>query len=198
MIMNRAFCVDIETLGTESTSVVLSAAIVWFEIKPDVLVSELRKQSCFVKFRVREQIYNYDRITSIDTQNWWRDQSQEAKEVSLLPTKNDMSVIDGIEKLRSFYNDSGGKKSNYIYSRGTLDSTCLDSLCRVAKIPPLWHYAQHRDVRSVVDCMFKKSYNGNVKIDKSLCQDYDENLICLHNPIDDCIKDICMLIAGEV
>ena len=196
--MTKIFVMNIKTLDTESTAVLLSVGLVWTELKAQFTIKELYQQSRFVKFSAAEQRSKYNRTMSKDTMDWWATQTKESQGVSLIPSKDDVSVETGIEILRDFYKANGGTKSDYVYSRGTLDSTVVASLCKRADIPQLFHYGQTRDVRTFIDVMYPNAKNGNVSVDKSICIDYNESTIILHNPVDDCVKDISMMMGGTV
>ena len=60
--MSGILCFDIETLGTESNSVVLSAAIVYVDLNANHTWESLYNKSEFVKFSVEEQIKKYKKI----------------------------------------------------------------------------------------------------------------------------------------
>jgi hypothetical protein len=189
---------DIETLDQESTSVILSIALVYFKTELPVLIRDLRKQSILVKFDVNEQRKKFKRTVSKDTLDWWKKQPTAVQETSLFPSKKDVSVLDGMEMLSDFFSAHGGTKHSYIYSRGSFDAVITDSLIHVAGLKPLIHFSNYRDVRTALDCLYPKtSKNGYVEIDDENCPDFNSSKLIKHNPIDDCCADIGMMLAGK-
>ena len=49
------FIFDVETLGVESTAVVLSAALIHFDPEKRPTYQDMLDNACFVKFSVKEQ-----------------------------------------------------------------------------------------------------------------------------------------------
>lgn len=194
---NLSWCLDIETLDTESTSTILSIALVYFEIKIPLLISDLRKQSIFIKFDVKEQRKVYGRTVNTDTLSWWAKQTTESQQKSLIPSTSDVCVEDGLFALKEFYAIHGGTQQSFVYTRGSFDTVIVDSLCKRASVKPLTHFSNYRDVRTFIHCMYKNSTAGYIDIDTKLCPDYDASTLVAHDPIDDCIRDICQMMAGK-
>jgi hypothetical protein len=192
------FALDIETLSTESNAVILSIGLVPFEAKPIFTLESLRKNSCFVKFNAREQQTIYNRSVSKDTLKWWSEQSKASQAMSLIPSASDMSVIDGLSALTEFYHSRGGTKNSKIYTRGSFDQMITDSLFKAADMKPLAPYYSFRDIRTFIDCLYPKSERGYIKVDTTVCTDYNEDKLVAHDPVEDCLRDIAMMLAGEV
>ena len=70
------FCFDVETLGVESTSVILSYAIVYFDPDTRPSYQQLLDKTLFVKLDAKDQIKNYKRTVSKDTIDWWSKQHE--------------------------------------------------------------------------------------------------------------------------
>jgi len=194
---NLSWVLDLETLDTESTSVILSAALVYFEVKLPFTVAELKQQSICVKFDVADQRTNYKRTVSKDTLTWWSKQSRESQIKSLLPSSADLSAEDGLDALADFFHSHGATKNSYIYSRGSFDNIILESLNRAVGNKPLVHFANYRDTRTFISVMYPAAVNNYVEVDKTLCTDYDEAAFVHHDPVSDVIKDICMMLGGK-
>jgi hypothetical protein len=185
---------DVETLGTESTSVMLSAAITYFDFdelkrQPDAtkLFYELVDRSCFVKLDARAQKKEYKRVWTPDTLDWWKKQSELSKEVSLTPKDTDLSAPKAIEILRDYMTKNGGNEK-IIWARGSLDQMVIDSLCRSCWVEPLARYSLWRDVRTALDIL----PNGDSKRFS-----YDAHVV-KHIPTHDCAADIiALLLATE-
>jgi len=194
------FMVDIETLGTESTSVVLSAALIHFDFSPDDyrqkygqdlvdVYTGFAQSACFVKFDAEEQKKKYSRTVDKDTLVWWNKQSQIARDYAMNPTASDLSVHDGFNKMRKYIDENGG--SNQIFwCRGTLDQMALDSLAHAADIPPLARYNKWRDVRTAIDILADDAKDGYCSI-----PGFKSDLhVIKHIPQNDCANDILMLL----
>lgn len=185
---------DVETLGIESTTIILSAAIIHFdfadkEVPPSpIRYKEIVDRACYVKFDAKEQGNNYKRTITGETLEWWKKQSDVARNLALNPSKEDVSVVDGIIKLRNYIAAHGGPKQIF-WARGSLDQMAIDSLCRAASLEPLTLYNQWRDVRTAVD-LIADSSNGYCKV-----KDFNSDVyVTKHDPREDCALDIMMLL----
>ena len=183
---------DIETLDVESTSVILSAAAIKFD--PNDLTKTYQDyldEALFVKFDVKEQMRDYNRTVSKDTMQWWSEQHDYVRKVSFVPSSDDLSVSEGLDRLIDYVKVAEG---DTIWSRGSLDQMAIDSLCKVAGKPLIAPYFTWRDVRTALDCLTQTSKNGYCKIKGGF--DSRSNVI-KHHPTHDCAFDIMMLLHGE-
>lgn len=179
---------DIETLDTESTAVVLSASIVYFE-ENDTWESLLEK-ALFVKFNAKEQIDKYKRTVSKSTLKWWNEQSDEAKRVSFTPSKLDIGAEEGIDKIKRYLaNEPANTK--IIWTRGSLDSMVFESLTNAVGTAPLIRYNQYRDIRTGIDILASDSANGYCDVG---LPGFDVSKVQKHNPIHDICYDALMLL----
>lgn len=194
------FMFDIETLGTESTSIILSAAITHFDFD-DVsirnpqdelaMLEEYRhyvNSSKFVKFDVREQQDN-GRIYTKGTVDWWKKQSQIAKDTSLSVHEDDLSTKEGIRQIQE-YVDAHGGNNQIVWARGSLDQMVFDSLCRSIDIEPIFMYNMWRDVRTAIDILATESKGGYADIKNF----NSNNHVIKHVPQNDCALDILMVL----
>jgi hypothetical protein len=192
------FMVDVETLGVESTSVVLSAAITRFDFTDivinatkDEMVSEYNRfvmTSKFVKFDAEEQ-RRLGRVETADTISWWAKQCELAKQMSVASSDLDVSVKEGIARMRSYINSHGGN-NQIVWARGNLDQMALDSLCRSVGEEPLFMYNMWRDVRTAVDLLATDSRNGYAVI-----PNFNHDLyVTKHIPQNDCALDILQML----
>lgn len=186
------FGLDIETLGTSEQSVVLSIAITHFDITEKASYQKLLDNTCFVKFDVKEQ-KEKGRLIDHDTVEWWKKQADLVKKKSLLPSKDDVSVVDGIKILKDFIK-SYDEEETYVFIRGNLDNFVVDNLCKLYNLPVLFGYWCYLDFRTAI-LMTKESSNKSGYCDFE-GQENELHLIYKHNPVDDCIFDILMLTKG--
>ena len=155
------FLLDIETLSTESTAVVLNAAIVYFE--DGMSYNELLESSLLVKFDAKEQIRKYKRHVSKDTLDWWGKQSEEIRNTNFNPSSNDVSAEEGILQLKKYMNISQDK-NKIIFTRGNLDPMCMESLCRSMGTKPLVPYYSFMDVRTALNLLKTTTVNGYCEV----------------------------------
>lgn len=188
------FCFDIETLSTESNSVVLSAAIIHFDPESDFTYQELLDEALFVKFSVKEQVQQYGRILDQDTIGWWKNQSEEAKIKSYKPSSKDCTLVDGITQLTAYIDKYDKERKKTIWARGSLDQLCIDSLAKSGKLKTISEYYVWRDVRTAIECLKDTAKNGYCKVEK---EGYDAwKDVIKHDPVHDCASDIMQLVYG--
>lgn len=186
------FCFDIETLGIESTAVILSAAIIEWEPEEEFTYSDLIKRAVFVKFDALEQVRKFKRTTDRSTREWWDKQSEHAKKLSLIPNADmDVSVEEGVAKLRGVVKNSTSKNKT-MWVRGSLDQLAIDSLTRVAEVSDVAHFTSYRDVRTAVDILVPGASGGYCNI-----PGFDRSQVQKHDPVHDCAYDIMMMRYGE-
>jgi len=196
------FCYDIETVDIESTAIVLSAAITWFdlaeveyEFSPNAQFREYVERALFVKFNAREQA-GMGRTVGKKTLDWWEKQSPEAKKMSLSPSKNDVSAMEGINQIIQ-YTRTHGDKDSLIWIRGSLDQLCTESLCNSLKLQKgvgeIIHYNRWCDVRTFLRVTKETTdRNGYCTIPF-----FDKNIVNKHDPIHDIAYDTLMMLRGQ-
>jgi hypothetical protein len=192
-----SFFLDIETLSTESTAVILSVGMCYARM--DSTYSNLQKDSIFIKLNAKEQLEKYKRVTSKDTLDWWDKQPIEAKRISLFPSETDVSTIDGINSIKHWMKQYPNYKQEYVWTRGSLDQMAFDSLCKSAGqevISPYWNY---RDIRTLLDCIKTTTERGYCKIEYPHNDglNYDELFKLKHDPVVDVRLDALQLIYGK-
>ena len=185
------FCFDIETLSTESNCVILSAAITWFDpAQTDVTYEELVERSLYVKFDAIEQ-KKIGRVVSKDTLEWWSKQGEIIRNFCLLPSKKDVSAVEGVKRIREYVKQHGSKDS-FIWARGNFDQMAIDSLAKSVGEETIADYNAWCDIRTAIRLLKETSkWTGYCDI-----PDFDMGKISKHNPIDDLVLDILMLVRG--
>ena len=188
--MTNHFVVDVETLDIESSAIVLSASIVYFSLEEDVDFLQLIDRSLYVKFSVIEQ-YEKGRTKSADTMNWWKKQGTEIQKLCLNPSKKDLSVAEGLSRMRDYVKEHGSNDS-FFWARGTLDQMVLESLARWFDEKFFANYNAWMDVRTAIR-LTKSTANW-----RGYCEvpGFDQSLVNAHNPIDDVCRDALLLIKG--
>ena len=187
------FVLDIETLSKSSESVILSLAVIQFDVNKKYTYQELLDSAFFVKFNAHDQMARLKRKAEKSTMDWWAKQCDIAKKRSFVPDSSDVTVEEGYEKFREWVNKfTPEERKEWIFIRGSLDQICLDSLEMQLDVEPVFPYNQYRDVRTAVDFLCGTT-NGYVDIPGF---DASANVI-KHCPIHDCAYDILMLLEGE-
>jgi len=186
------FMFDVETLGVESNSVILSLACIYFDPDAKPTFRELVDSAFFVKFNVRDQVENYGRKIDKGTLQWWEKQCEIVRKKSFLPSKDDRNLKTGVESFHNWIASKNDKKC-WVWARGSLDDTLLHSIERRLKVETMLPYNRWRDVRTAVDFL-TESTNGYCKVDH-IDFLYERDII-KHDPVIDCALDIMMLLYG--
>ena len=187
------FMFDIETLDAESTAVVLSASIIHFEIGEVTTYEDLLARAKFVKFSAAEQIRHLKRSSDKGTLEWWDKQHDYCKKTSLVPLSTDLNAIDGINQIKQ-YMAQFPEKDQTMWSRGSLDQMCIDSLCKAVGADLIAPYYVWRDVRTAVDLITDTGKGGYCDINHPTFQRHN---VIKHHPTHDCALDIMMLLYGK-
>ena len=188
------FIFDVETLGKESNSVMLSMACIYFDPdqKPDHVW--LRENAFFAKFDVEDQIKRLHRKVGKTTMQWWAKQCENVRTVSFKPNKAvDVKFEDGYNAMREWAKSKNDDKC-WVWARGNLDQLIPDSFEEQLEIEPIFPFSRWRDVRTAVDILYHTD-KGYTKVNYP---GFDPAIhITKHNPIDDCVYDAMMLMYGE-
>lgn len=188
-------CFDVETLGAESNSVILSAAIVYMNPAEKNTWESLYENTLFVKFNVKEQVKQYNRVTEKDTITWWNKQCDLAKKQSFFPSEKDLPAKEAIACIRNYIAANCDPKTTLIWTRGSLDQMVIDSLCKATGDEPIMQYSNYRDMRTYVDLAATNSTRGYCAINpETYPGTWDRNVVVKHNPIDDIVLDALMLL----
>jgi hypothetical protein len=184
---------DVETLGKESNSVILSMAAIYFNPEDKPTPQELRDNAFFVKLDVADQIKRLNRKVGKTTMQWWSKQCDNVRRKSFNPSSEDVRFEDGYEAMRQWAKSKNDDKC-WVWARGNLDQLVLDSMEEQLEIDSIWKFARWRDVRTAIDFLYETN-RGYCEIDYP---GFDPSLhITKHNPIDDCVFDVMMLIYGK-
>lgn len=162
--------IDIETLDTTQTAVVLSIAAVAFELTPE---GPHFDESGLWLLSLNEQLAA-GRTISESTLQFWRDQSDDARAHwrDGIPQKVDL-VLD---KLSSYITSRDVKN---IWANGiTFDIGIVESLYREQGIKLPWRYSAARDSRTLTRVM------PRMRVKAELAEG------TLHDPVSDCLNQI--------
>jgi hypothetical protein len=184
---------DVETLGKDSSAVILSMAAVWFDPLKKTSPQEMREQAFFVKLNAEDQITRLKRTITKSSLSWWNKQCDNVKIISLRPRTDDVKVEKGIELMREWSKKVDPAGKSIVWARGNLDQLVLDAMEEKLEVEPVFFFNRWRDVRTAVDLMYNTT-TGYCKVDYP---DFSPSLnITKHDPVDDCILDAMMLMYG--
>ena len=186
------FMFDVETLGVESNAVVLSAALIHFDPEKRPTYQDLLDDACFVKFNAKQQM-DAGRTVSKSTLEWWKDQHDYVKQISLNPSKYDMSVKEGMQKFYDYMAKFPNAENQTMWARGSLDQLSIDSLAVKFGLQEITGYNMWRDVRTAVDIMYGTT-NGYCDVDHPLFKRHE---VIKHHPVHDCALDAMQLMYGK-
>ena len=194
--MSKICCLDIESLGVSSESVILSAAVAFVEVgKPEYLFQELLDNTFSVKFQVKEQVETYNRTIDKNTIEWWKKQTEVAKNFSFFPSKKDLSASEGISLFRKYIESNCDTNSIIVFIRGSLDQCALDSLTNQVGQQAIFPYSSYRDCRTYIECCAESSNRGYCEINQNMFPDYHRDNIWKHVPVHDCVLDLMMILS---
>ncbi len=189
------FIFDVETLGKESTAVILSMSLIYFDPDKKPSPKELFDSAFFVKLNAEDQIKRLGRTITRSSLEWWAKQCLNVKIASFKPSENDVTIEEGLKRMKEYAQQFPNYRKCTVWARGNLDQLVLDSIEEKLELEPIFHYSNWRDVRTAVD-LITNSTNGYCKVDY---EGFDPALhITKHNPIDDCVYDAMMLMYGKV
>ena len=188
------FMIDIETLGVESTCVVLSAAIVYFDPEEEQNFDDLVNKALVVKFDAKDQINTFNRTITKSTLEWWNRQSDKVRKISFDPNAEvEISVREGLEQIRGYMAQFPNHDKSTVWARGSLDQLAIDSLARAAKTDPIAPFWVWRDVRTAIDCLTGSTTGYAAVANEGFVLDN----VVKHNPAHDCAYDVMMLLYGK-
>lgn len=186
------FMFDIETLGVESNTVVLSAALIHFNPVDKPSYQDLLDDACFVKFSAKEQM-DVGRTVTKGTLEWWKEQHEYARGVSFDPKRDDMTVENGFKKMYDYMAKFPNPQNQTMWARGSLDQMAIDSLARKFALEPITGYNMWRDVRTAVDIMCGTT-NGYAEV---VYPNFERAAVIKHHPVHDCALDAMQLMYGK-
>ena len=186
------FVFDVETLGVESTTVVLSAALLYFDPTKEPEYQDLLDNALYIKFDSKEQA-KAGRSVSKSTLQWWKDQHEYVRKLALDPSENDISVHEAFRQINSYMDKYDPDRVATVWARGSLDQMAIDSLAVAFDLQPFTGYNVWRDVRTAVDC-FTGSKNGYCDVQHPT---FRREEVIKHHPVHDCALDAMMLMYGK-
>lgn len=150
---------DLETLDTQPTGVIVSFGLVPFHLQDNNTFEELVNNGINILFD-REPQLRHGCTISEDTLAWWRKQGDEAKEVLEGGDRIDPKDMHDVIKAKFTY----PPKTKW-YCRGQhFDFPMMIHMCHALAIREPWGYQDPRDLRTWFD--FYKGYERDLWRDK--------------------------------
>lgn len=188
------FLFDVETLGVESNAVVLSAALIHFDPEKRPTYQDLLDNALFVKLNAKDQVKRLGRTVDLGTLEWWQNQHEYVRSVSLDAKDSDLLAEDAIAQLHNYMNKIPGAQKQTMWARGSLDQMSIDSLAKKLDMQPITSYNMWRDVRTAVDILYGTT-NGYIEVEHPL---FNRASVIKHHPVHDCALDAMQLMYGKV
>jgi len=133
--------IDMETLDTQTSTVILSIGAVTFDPLSNKIIDSIE-----IKPSIEEQTEVYNRTISEDTLAWWAKQSIEAQDAAF-SDEGRVSYKEAMQQLAKF---SFGHQS--VWSNGSIfDIMIAESGFRELKISIPWQFWNIRDCRTIYD-----------------------------------------------
>ena len=166
----KQLIMDIETLGNDSSCVILCASFLIYDMIEDQTthISDLEKRVKTFKLSVDDQVAG-GRTKSESTTQWWKEQLEIAPQLRsiLARSPEDLTMVQLYSKLSAWLKEQGyNKKTDFAWQRGTLDIMVIDSLFNTAgysqkDFPIMWWKV--RELRTAIDLLVDTELNGYIK-----------------------------------
>ena len=184
---------DVETLGVESNSVILSCALIHFDPASKPSYQDLLDNAIFIKLNARDQIERLKRTVDAGTLEWWKNQHEYARNISLEQKVSDVTAEVALTQLHNYMNGIPTSREQTMWARGSLDQMAIDSLAKKLDMQPITGYNMWRDVRTAVDMLYGTT-NGYVEVDHPT---FERHNVIKHHPVHDCALDAMQLLYGK-
>ncbi|QQV88885.1 exonuclease [Providencia phage PSTRCR_121] len=197
------FIFDLETFGSTSNAAVIDLSWIVFDPDPTKVETfqELVARGKRIKFDLASQ--KGQRLFSTSTLNWWKDQSQEARE-NIKPSSIDVTVMEGIVTFLESLKEQGinpweslgycrGQSFDFplvtdmIRQRFKYDTGCEDKDIDTFNLEPV-KFWQQRDLRTAIENLLLVRGLTMTPLPKGTLDGF-----IAHDSIHDCAKDILML-----
>lgn len=109
-----------------------------------------------------------------------------------------MSASDAAKILRKWVLEKDPTETEFVWTRGSLDAMCIDSLFKQVEQPVLFGYNRYRDVRTALDFIYPGvAKNGYIDVDPDKCIGFKPEMVVKHNPVHDSAFDLAMMFYGK-
>jgi hypothetical protein len=189
----KNFIFDLETLGKTADSVIVAAAFLVFDLNKKYTFKELVKNALYVKFDVKDQ-KKAGRKIDPGTVEWWKSQNIDAQK-ELLPTKNDLSMVNAIQTITDYLNKNGISNSKNVmgWCRGTsFDFPMITNMYIQNNSEHLWlcDFWNQKDVRTYIGATVGDHSINKIDLPKEILT---ESQFTAHDCRHDIARDVLMI-----
>lgn len=139
--MQKHLMLDVETLGTDPRSVILSLGAVLF-------TEEKIEAGFYCTLDVNEQLKVYKRQVSAETLSWWLDQGAAARSVIDAPEK--IALGDGLQRLIEWLETTTDTNSLLVWANGaSFDLPLLATAFSDTNLKAPWRFWNERCFRTL-------------------------------------------------
>lgn len=181
---------DIETMGTQVNTIVLSMAMLAGKWEHANDFDYLLENGSHWVLKAKEQSEKLGRTFDQSTVDWWKKQGEEARE-AIFNEPNKISVFDlpNIVRGWNLMNNIGSKTMVWIRAPHFDEPIVKNLFQQLGEAPPINHW-KVRDVRTAIDVKFNQT-RGYIPgfVDKVK----EEYPVVKHNCFHDCIIDAMQL-----
>ncbi|UYY73991.1 3'-5' exonuclease [Klebsiella michiganensis] len=136
--------IDLETMGNKPNAPIVSIGAVFFEPSTGEIGQE------FYRVVSLKSAVSGGAVPDADTIMWWMQQSEEAR--AAICDKDAISISAALIKLNTFIRDNADSGKVQVWGNGaTFDNVILRASYDRESIPCVWHFANDRDVRTIVE-----------------------------------------------
>ncbi len=161
--------IDIETLGTNPNSCILTIGAIKFDRNKDI--SDLKNCETFYCRIDKDSCLSIGLDIDNDTLEWWKKQSKQSRYEALENTDR-IKIKDALIELKKFI-----KNSKYIWANSpNFDCIILENAFKKCEIEIPWKFWILRDCRTVYDI-------GNTNLKSFIKETCHHSLIDCHNQI---------------
>lgn len=163
--------IDLETMGNDSYSSIVSIGAVNFDIKTGETGKEFYIDVSF------QSCIEFGLGINASTILWWLGQNEEARQKLINGQKNASNLPTALEKLSDFIEMCGGKDVQVWGNSARFDMGLLQNAYQKAKMTYPWDFRKERCVRTLLALKPEaKTAVANVGV--------------AHDPVDDCLFQI--------
>lgn len=170
-IYNKEVMVDIETLSTQSSAVILSIGALKFDRSESLPLSPDVMDSFYVRV-ARESCEVLGMHVDPDTVRWWNSQEESIRHEALEDTSERLTIKDALTKLTAWIG-----RSELVWGHGDdFDCVILSEAYRRCDMKVPWKFWNTRDTRTLFDIAGVK--NSDLPANSK------------HHPIHDCYRQV--------
>ena len=161
--------IDIETLGTNPNSCILTIGAIKFDRHKDII--ELKDCETFYCRIDKDSCLSIGMNIDNDTLEWWKKQNKQARYEALENTDR-IKINDALLQLKNFI-----KNAKYIWANSpNFDCIILENAFKICDIEVPWKFWILRDCRTVYDI-------GKTNLNSFIKETVHNSLIDCHNQI---------------